>query len=279
MSKLIFSRKQFSSFIFQCFCMLTAILILLPVLYALSISFMESHEILHRDLRLLPGGLYTGNYVKAFTQTTLLRFMWNSLVVATVVSVVRIFAGSLAAFSFAFFQFPGKRLIFYLYLCSLMIPIDILLLPNYLTVSRLGLINTYLGMMIVFFTSALFIFMMRQAFLSYSKSLKEAAHIDGCSNFKFYWNILLPSSVPIGITIFISSFVSIWNTYIWPMLVTTRNEMRTIQVAITMLNFPDESPHGSVMAAAVLILLPSIFIFMVGQRWIKAGMSAGAIKG
>jgi sn-glycerol 3-phosphate transport system permease protein len=161
----------------------------------------------------------------------------------------------------------------------MMIPIDILLLPNYLTVSKMGLINTYLGMMIVFFTSALYIFMMRQAFLSYSKSLKEAAHIDGCSNFRFYWNILLPSSLPIGITIFISSFVAVWNTYIWPMLVTNRNEMRTIQVAITMLNFPDESPHGPVMAAAVLILLPSVLVFLFCQRWIKAGMTAGSIKG
>jgi sn-glycerol 3-phosphate transport system permease protein len=141
------------------------------------------------------------------------------------------------------------------------------------------LINTYLGMMIVFFSSALYIFMMRQAFLSYSKSLKEAAHIDGCSNFRFYWNILLPSSSPIMITIFISSFVAVWNTYVWPMLVTNRNEMRTIQVAITMLNFPDESPHGAIMAAAILILAPSLLVFLIFQRWIKTGMLSGSVKG
>ncbi|MGM0125578.1 sn-glycerol 3-phosphate transport system permease [Enterococcus sp. AZ194] len=106
------------------------------------------------------------------------------------------------------------------------------------------MINTYLGMMVIFFVTALNIFVMRQHFLAYSKSIYEAAKMDGCSNFEFFIRVLLPSSKPVLITTFISSFVGVWNQYLWPLLVTNQNEMRTAQVAVTLLNFPDESPHG-----------------------------------
>jgi sn-glycerol 3-phosphate transport system permease protein len=125
------------------------------------------------------------------------------------------------------------------------------------------------------------IFIMRQNFLSYSKSLREAALVDGCGNFKFYSRILMPSNAPLIVTVFISSFVGTWNTYLWPLLVTNVNEMRTAQVAVTMLNINEGSSYGpgAVMAAAVLILIPSILVFLIFQRRIVGGIMAGAVKG
>ena len=161
----------------------------------------------------------------------------------------------------------------------MMIPGDLLIIKNYNTVARLGLVNSYLGMMIVFFVSMINIFVMRQYFLSYSKSVREAALIDGCSNFMFFRKILIPSSKPVLITTFISSFVGVWNQYLWPLLVTNKNEMRTAQVAVTLLNFPDASPHGIVMAASIIIVLPSVLIFVIFQRYIKKGMMSGGVKG
>lgn len=163
---------------------------------------------------------------------------------------------------------------------SMIIPADVLIVQNYFTTAELGLVNTYLGMMVVFFISGMNIFVMRQNFLSYSRSIREAALVDGCSNFKFYAKILMPSNVPSITTVFISSFVGTWNTYLWPLLVTNSNEMRTAQVAVTMLNANEGSSYGPgvVMAAAVVILIPSVFIFLIFQKKVVGGTMAGAVK-
>ncbi|MEG2568769.1 MAG: carbohydrate ABC transporter permease, partial [Acinetobacter sp.] len=180
----------------------------------------------------------------ALTLTTLGRFMINSLIIAGVSSVIRVITASMAAFAFSFFNFRGKNLVFMLFMGTIMIPSDIVLVTNYQTTASLGLINTYMGMMIIFLVSATNIFMMRQYFLTFSLSLKEASAVDGCGNLRFFFQILLPLSTPVMTTIFISSFIGTWNTYLWPMLVTNDNLMRTVQVGVTMLNFPDGTVYG-----------------------------------
>ena len=134
-------------------------------------------------------------------------------------------------------------------------------------------------MMVIFFVSGMNIFVIRQYFLSYSLSLKEAAHIDGCGNLQFFLQILLPTTTPALVTVFISSFVGTWNTYLWPLIVTNVNEMRTAQVAITMLNTEASSNFGVVMAAATIILSPSVLVLALFQRKIVGGMMGGAVKG
>lgn len=270
--------KVLKSALFQAFCIIIGLILMSPIIYALLVSFMQSSEILTTELNLIPDKLYLGNYITAITQTDMFRFMMNSFIVAFVSSIVRIMTSSLAAFGFAFFEFKGKNLLFFLVISSMIIPADVLVIQNYFTVAELGLINTYMGMMIVFFVSAMNIFIMRQNFLSYSKSLKEAAMVDGCGNFRFFVQILLPSSSPVLFTVFISSFVGTWNTYLWPLIVTNVNEMRTAQVAITMLNVSDASAYGVVMAASIIILVPSILVFLLFQRKIVGGMMDGSVK-
>lgn len=270
--------KVLKSVLFQGFCIAIGLILMTPIIYALLVSFMQSSEILTTEFNLIPDKLYLGNYITAVTQTKMFRFMINSFIVAFVSSIVRIITSSLAAFGFAFFEFKGKGILFFFVIASMIIPTDVLVVQNYFTVAELGLINTYMGMMIVFFVSAMNIFIMRQNFLSYSKSLKEAAMVDGCSNFRFFLQILLPSSSPILFTVFISSFVGTWNTYLWPLIVTNVNEMRTAQVAITMLNVSDASAYGVVMAASIIILIPSILIFLLFQKKIVGGMMEGSVK-
>ena len=275
-------KRWLKSIGWQTLCLLMGILLILPVLYALFISFMAPDEILTTQLRFFPSSLrYTENYQIVFTQTRVFRFMYNSFVVAFVSSAVRIFTASLAAFSFAFFDFRGKNLLFAMVVGSMIIPADVLVVQNYFTTAELGLINTYAGMMVVFLVSAMNIFVMRQSFLSYAKSLRDAAMVDGCGNFMFYARILMPSNASVITTVFISSFVGTWNTYLWPLLVTNDNSMRTAQVAVTMLNVNEGSSYGpgAVMAAAVVILIPSILIFLTFQKRIVGGMMAGAVKG
>lgn len=276
------NKSHIKDWSYQAVCIAAGILLMLPVIYAACISFMRPEEILTTDLRFFPSAIgYFENYSIVFTQTRVFRFMFNSFIVAFISSVIRIFTASLAAFSFAFFDYRGKNILFYLVVGSMIIPADVLVVQNYFTTAELGLINTYIGMMVVFFVSAMNIFVMRQNFLSYAKSLREAALVDGCGNFKFYSRILMPSNAPVITTVFISSFVGTWNTYLWPLLVTNANDMRTAQVAVTMLNINEGSSYGpgAVMAAAMVILIPSIFIFLLFQKRIVGGIMVGAVKG
>lgn len=254
------------------------LLLIFPILYAFFISLMPANQILSNPPSIFPKTIIWDNYIVAVTKTLLFRYMWNSLVLAGISSVVRVLTASLAAYSFTFFRFPGKNILFMACLGTMMIPADIVLVANYSTVSRLGLVNTYLGVMVVFFVSAVNIFVMRQHFLGFSKSLKEAAYIDGCGNFKFYAQILMPTSVPVITTVFISAFIGTWNTYLWPLLVTNSNEMRTVQVGITMLNFPDGTVYGPIMAASILVIIPTIIVFVSFQKKIVEGMMSGSVK-
>ncbi len=271
------AKKLWDVFV-QLFCIGLALVILFPILYALSVSLMEQRAVLSKPPNLLPPKVTFENYRIAFTRTTLWRYMLNSFIVALICSMSRMVIATMAAFAFSFFEFKGKRLLFALTLSTIMVPPDVLIVSNFTTISRLGLINTYLGVCSIFLVSATNIFLLRQHFLSFAKSLKEAAYVDGCRNIRFFTAILLPTSKPILTTVFLSSFVSVWNQYVWPMLVTNKNELRTIQVGITMLKDRESSIFGPVMAGVIMALIPTVLLFLVFQRRIVAGMMTGAVK-
>ena len=274
----ILRKKNIINLLYQVFALSLSLVIITPIIYAALISFMPADQILSRHLSLIPKKWILDNYRLAITTTTLARFMLNSLVLAGVSSIVRVIVAAMAAYAFSFYKFRGKNLLFMLFMGSIMIPSDIVLVTNYQTVARMGLINTYLGMMTIFFCSATNIFMMRQYFLTFSTTIKEAATVDGCSNLRFFLQILLPLSTPVMTTIFISAFIGTWNTYLWPMLVTNDNTMRTVQVGVTMLNFPDGIIYGPVMAASILVLLPTLLVFLFSQKKIVSGIMGGAVK-
>lgn len=273
------NKNKRISIVHQVFAIALGFVIIAPIIYALLISFMPANQILRRPPKLIPEKWTLSNYRLAITSTTLGRFMLNSLFIALVSSLMRVVISSMAAYALSFYKFRGRNLIFMLFMGTMMIPQDVVLVSNYQTVAHLGLINTYLGMMIIFFCNATNIFLMRQYFLTFSVTIKEAAVIDGCSNFRFFVKILMPLSTPVLTTVFISSFISVWNQYLWPMLVTNENLMRTVQVGVTMLNFPDGVVYGPVMAASILVLLPTLLVFVVFQKKIVGGITAGSVKG
>lgn len=272
-------KKVVKNVLFQIFAVIVGIVIISPIIYAFFISIMSSNQILSNPPKLIPRSVTLDHYKSAISATTLGRYMLNSLVLAGVSSIVRIITASMAAYAFAFYEFKGKNFIFAIVMGTVMIPGDVVLVTNYQTVSRLGLVNTYLGMMVVFLVSAMNIFIMRQNFLTFSKEIKEASEVDGCGNFRFFATILLPLNKPVITTVFISAFMGTWNTYLWPMMVTNQNELRTIQVGVTMLNFPEGTVYGPIMAASILALLPIAVIFVIFRRQIVGGLMGGAVKG
>lgn len=273
------TKKEAGKILFQVFAILLGLLILFPIIYCFFVSFMMPNQVQSIPPTIFPKQWTLANYENVLETTTIGRFMINSLIVAGVSSVIRLVVASFAAFAFSFYEFKGRNVLFMLCLGTVMIPSDVVLVTNYQTISRLGLINTYIGMISVFCVSAMNIFMMRQNFLTFSRTLQEAAYIDGCSNIHFFFSILLPTSTPVLTTVFISSFISTWNTYLWPMLVTNNPLMRTVQVGVTMLNNEDGNVYGPIMAASMMVLVPTALIFLLFRKKIVSGMMGGAVKG
>lgn len=273
-------KRSLRSYILDGIKILIGLAVIFPILYAISLSFMTGGEILTRDLKILPDSIQWNNYKLALQIADISRYMWNSFVISFTASIVRMIVASFTAFAYAFFEFKGKKILFMLSLLTLMIPGDVVVISNYTTISSLGLTNTYLGMMSVYLVYVLNIFILRQSFMTVSKEIFEAAKIDGCGNFRILTQILLPISKPVLATIFISSFIQIWNSYIWPMLVTTDPKYHTVQVGVTLLRSADGGTiYGPIMAAATMVLLPSVLVFVVFQKQIISGIAAGSVKG
>ena len=272
-------RRIWKSVLYQAAATGIGLLVIFPVLYALGTSFMKSTEILSLNPRMLPRRIDFSNYHAVWENTMMLRFIWNSLFVTTITCCLRVVTAALAAYGYACFDFKGKNLFFYLTVGTMLIPGEATLLTNYETISKLHMINTYQGIIIMFIGSATSVFIMRQYFLGVSASIKEASEMDGCGDIRFFTRILIPISKPILVTVFITAFVEIWNVYLWPMLITNRNEMRTVQVGIAQLNSSEGSAYGVIMAGAVIVLIPSLLVFIIFQKQIIKGMVTGSVKG
>ena len=256
-----------------------AILVLLPLLYAVSIALMPSNELFTTDLNLFPKHPTLQNFKEAFTTVPLLRFILNSFIMAGCITIGQIISCSLAAFSFSFLDFKGKNVLFMLVMATMMIPGEATIISNYLTVSGWNWLDSYQVLIVPYLTSAMGIFLFRQFYLTFPISLYESAKIDDCSNLRFIWQILMPLTKSAMGAMAVYTFINAWNMYMWPLLVTGSDKMRTVQIGIGMLDSVDSQSITLMIAGVVLIILPSISIFIAGQKQLIRGMFSGAVKG
>ena len=254
-------------------------IILFPILYAVDVSFMPASQVFRYPPNLVPTLLNFSNYRLALDNAPLLRFMLNSVIVSTSVTVGQIVLASLGAFAFSHFEFKGKNFIFMLILATMMIPGESIIISNYMTMGDLHLFDTYIALILPSLASAMSVFFMRQAFLKMPRDFHEVAKIEGCSNLRYLFTLLLPISKGSLGAIGIYSFINSWNSYLWPLLVTNKSNMRTVQIGIGMLQDPEGLGYGMIMGGIVIVLLPSLLIFIIGQKQILSGTLAGAIKG
>lgn len=256
-----------------------ALFILLPLLYAVSIAFMPSSDLYTMSMNLIPTHPTLDNFREALTKVPLVRFVLNSFLVAGLITFGQVISCSLAAFSFSFLEFKGKNVLFMIVMATMMIPGEATIISNYLTVSSWGWLNSYRVLIIPYLTSAMGIFLFRQFYMSFPKALYEAAMLDGCSNLRFVLTILMPlTKSGIGAMV-VYTFINAWNMYMWPLLVNGSNEMRTVQIGISMLNSIDAQSITMMIAGVVMIIIPSISIFIIGQKQLIRGMFSGAVKG
>ncbi|MGL5416200.1 MAG: carbohydrate ABC transporter permease [Clostridium sp.] len=255
------------------------IIIIAPLLYAVSLSFMTPSEISEYPLKLIPSEITFSNFEKALSTVPLAKFIGNSFIVSICVTIGQVITTSLAAYAFAFYEFKGKKILFLMVLSTMMIPAETTIISNFLTVSSWGWNDSLKVLIVPFLTSAMGIFLIRQFYLTIPKELKEASKIDGCSNFMFLLKVLLPISKPAIASLSIYTFINTWNQYLWPLLTINNNSKRTVQIGISMLQFSEGKSYGVVLAGALLILIPSILIFIIGQKSLVRGMTSGAVKG
>ena len=249
-----------------------------PVIMCVLFSFQANTEINKAPLHLFTKNPTLENYRYVLENIPILTYLKNTVIIIVITVPCQLILSSVSAFAFTFFEFPLKNLLFTVYLTTMMIPGEVIVIANYMTIQNLGLMNTYAGLTLTSLVGAGSIFMLRQNMKSLPKELWEAAVLDGCSEMKYFWRVVLPLSRPILAAMGITSFVGSYNAYLWPLLATTKSEMYTIQIGMAQLMGEAAYGYGYVLAGAVLCMLVPMLTFFFAQDLIVKGMTAGAVK-
>lgn len=272
-------RRRWKDFFLYLLLTLVAIIVIFPLWSALTISMLSDTQVASYPPLLAPTSLYFANFGRALEQAPLLRYLFNSVVQSTLVMVGQLVTASLAAYAFAFIDFKGRNVLFLVFLSTLMIPWEATIIPNYLLVRGIGWTDTFMGLTVPFMATAFGTFLLRQFFLTIPRELQDAATIDGASSLRFLLTIVVPLARPALGTLAIYSFLQTYNQYLWPLLITNDQQMRTVQIGIALLQDEERFMFNTVMAGVVLVLVPTFVLFIVGNRQLIRGLTAGAVKG
>jgi multiple sugar transport system permease protein len=224
-----------------------------------------------RDLR--------ANFADLFDKMPFVRYAVNSAFIATTTVIVQLFFASLAGFALAKYEFKGKRPVMILMLATMMIPGQVTMAPLYELIYRMGLVDTYPGVIIPGAVSVFGIFLFRQSITQVPAELLQAARIDGCSEFRIYWDIVMPVSRPMVGAFCLISFMGTWNSFLWPQILLHNSQRFTLPIGLTQLVSLYQTSYGTLMAGTLLSVLPVIVLFMLLQKEFVAGLTAGAVKG
>lgn len=261
--------------------MLLVIIIMgLPVYWMLTASFKESQEIYTAPPTWAPLQPTLQNYPDAWNAAPFARYYLNSVITTFAASAMKLLFAVTSAYALAFLRFPWKNAVFACILAALMVPAQVTIVPNYLTMASLGWTNTYQGIVLPSAATAFGTFLMRQYYLTLPREVLEAAEIDGAGHLRRLWSVVLPLARPAVVTTGLFAVVTEWNEFLWPLVVTDTAEMRTLPIGVFRL-FDQEglSSWGVVMAGAMFVIAPVVVLFIWAQRHIIAGIAAGAVKG
>ena len=254
-------------------------LALTPLLWMVSASFMPTGQASSYPPSLLPSGVTLEHYRDLFTRLDLGRTLFNSALLATAVTLISLLVNSMAGYGFAKLRFRGRDRIFRGLLTVLVIPVQVAMLPLFLMMKELGLVNTYAGAIVPAMASIFGIFLIRQYALAISDDLIDAARIDGAGEFRIYRSIVLPLLAPILVTLAIFTFLAVWNDFMWPLIVLTDSDMYTLPVALANLVGEHAQDVELMMAGSVLTVLPVLALFLALQRYYIEGVMIGSVKG
>lgn len=257
-----------------------AISMLIPFFAMVGLSFSSNGEIFTYPPSIFPKKMSLENYIHVFKAIPVARYFFNSLLVATITTVGQVIFSALAGYAFARLRFKGSDIIFLIILITMMVPPQVNIIPLFFLMRELHLIDTYQALILPGFFGGFGIFMFRQFFLSLPKELEESAKMDGCNIFETFCKIALPISLPVIATLSIFTFISSWNSFMWPLIVTNSDYMRTLPVGLAVFkgSFREITNWGDLLACAVICTIPTILVFFVGKKYFLNDLLQGSLK-
>ncbi|MGN0412527.1 MAG: carbohydrate ABC transporter permease [Lachnospiraceae bacterium] len=259
--------------------LILALIVLIPVIWLTFSAFKMEKEIISWPPTFVPQSFTLENFANVQKRINIVRYILNSTIYAGVTTALAVIVNSMAGFAYAFYDFKGKSAAFLLTLATMMVPFQVIMVPLFLVVFKMGMYDFYLGLIIPRVAVAGSIFMMRAAFSGIPKELAEAARIDGLSEFKIFWKIMLPQVKPAIITLVILSVNGSWNDLLWPMIVTSSTEMRTLANGLALFVGQNTIEYGAAFAGAFISLLPMFVLYLFGQKYFVEGMASSGLKG
>ncbi|MBM3659866.1 MAG: carbohydrate ABC transporter permease [Actinobacteria bacterium] len=256
-----------------------ALIVLFPIYITVVNSLLRPDQIASRPPGLFPTDPQWGAYKEAWEGGHIGRYMLNSAIVTTGIMVGQVLLAILAAYAFAFLEFPGRGFLFVVFLTTMMIPFEVVFFTNYQTIADLGLLNTYGGLILPFLATGFGAFLLRQAFLTVPGELRDAAALDGYGHWRFLWRVAVPLARPTVAALSVFAFLSAWGQYLWPLIVTDDDRARTVQVGLAQLRREALNDINVTFAGVVLASIPLVILLLAFQRQLVRGLTAGAVKG
>lgn len=255
-----------------------AVVMLFPFYWMLVTSVKAPADIYTLPLKWWPSQFVWSNYVEAWDSAPFARYFYNSAVVAVLTTAGQLFTSALAAYAFARMDFYGREVIFAVFLGTMMIPEQVTLIPNYITIFQLGWKDTYAGLIVPWIVSVFAIFLMRQFFMTIPRELEDAAAIDGCGRFGFLRQVIMPLSKPVFLTAGLFTFIGSWNAFLWPLIITDTPEMRTVQIGLATFSQEFGTQQALLMAASTFTIMPIVIIFFFVQKQFIQGIARSGLK-
>ena len=256
---------------------LGAALMFFPFLWTVVTSLSDGIG-LSTEPSLWPENPSLSGYETLFTERPFARVVVNSFVLATHTTIAQLFTSATAAYAFSRLPFRGRGIVFAIYLATMMIPLQVLVVPLFAQIKAFGLINTYLGALLPTFAAAFGIFLLRQAINQVPRELDEAATLDGAGHFRIFWQIIIPNIRPALATLTIFAFMGSWNSFLWPLIVLRDAELQTLPIALAALQGQYTTAWDVVMAGSVVSIIPMLALYIFAQKYVIQGVASSGIK-
>lgn len=278
-AKAVKEKRKGKPFFYYLPLIASSFLMLLPFLWMLSSSLKTDIEVFQFPIQWLPAKPRWSNYVEIWSKVRFALYYFNTIKITVIITALQLITCSLAAYAFAKIEFPERNALFIAYIGTMIIPFQVIMVPQFILLRNIGLINTHLALILLQAFSPFGVFLMRQFYLSIPNELLEAARIDGLGEFGIYMRIMLPLSKPALASLTIFTFVFVWNDFLGPLIYLNSSNLRTIQLGIRMFVTQYSADYAMIMTASVCSLIPVIIVFLACQKFFVEGISLTGLKG
>ena len=256
-----------------------AVIVVFPIYITIVKSLLPAADITRQPPKFFPTHPQWGSYSTAWNAGHMGQYLKNSFIVTFIITTGQVLTAILAGYAFAFLQFPFKRTLFLVFLATLMVPFEVTIVTNISTISSLGWYDTYAGLAVPFLATGFGAFLMRQTFLTLPHELRDAAALDGYGHWRFLWRVAVPLARPAVAALSVFAFLSAWNQYLWPLLITKDDRLRTVQIGLKQLQSVSIDQVNITFAGAIIAVIPLVILLLFFQKQLVRGLTAGAVKG